>query len=314
MKMYGWVGLLLLVISEYGLIRKIEPFTTWFYCFAWWSYILLADNLLLKLRGRSLLTNRRRELWAMLPLSVCIWLLFEAYNLVLHNWSYSITPMPAWQRWIGYTLSFATVLPGVFITSDLVEAFWGRTERPAASEFEAGAPSIKSRFFAFSITAGLALSIAPVIWPRYFFAAVWIGPVLLLDPLLGKFGIRSLLSGGISRNDRRFWSLMLGGLLCGLMWEFWNFWAGSKWSYSIPFFDRWKIFEMPVLGFLGFPPFALECWILYHLLRAIPKHMGSQAARVAWWVCLGILSLIILRGIDHWTLNQVADTAAKQFF
>jgi len=96
MRLYGWAGLLLLVIAQYGLMRKVEPFYSWFYCFAWWSYILLADNLLLKVRGNSLLTGRRREIWSMLPLSVFIWLLFEAYNLTINNWSYIEVPKELW--------------------------------------------------------------------------------------------------------------------------------------------------------------------------------------------------------------------------
>jgi hypothetical protein len=103
---------------------------------------------------------------------------------------------------------------------------------------------------------------------------------------------------------------MLGGLLCGVVWEFWNYWAGAKWSYSIPFFNKWKIFEMPVLGFLGFLPFALECWVLYHLLRAIPRHMVSRTARIAWWICLGIVSLVLLRGMDQITVNRIAETVS----
>jgi hypothetical protein len=307
MKSYGWFGLLLLIVSEYCLIHKIEPFYTWFYCFAWWSYILLADNLLLKLRGRSLLIHRRRELLSMLPLSVFIWLLFEAYNFVIRNWSYNIAPMPLWQRWLGYALSFATVLPGIFLTSDLLETFWGRFHQPAASEFEilssTQAPG-PSRFF---FVAGLSLTIAPLVWPQYFFPAVWLGPIFLLDPVLEKAGIQSLSRSIYCGQRRRVWSLMLGGLCCGLMWEFWNFWAGSKWNYTVPYFGKWKVFEMPMLGFLGFMPFALECWILYHLLRAIPQHMDSRVARAAWWLCLGVVSIAILSGIDHHTMVRFAD-------
>jgi hypothetical protein len=307
MRIYGWFGLLLLIVSEYCLFRKIEPFPTWFYCFAWWSYILLADNLLWKLRGKSLLTGRRREFWGMLPLSVFIWLLFEAYNFILHNWSYAGVPAETWQRWTGYALSFATVLPGIFITSDLLELLFGRPSGPAASECE----SLSSRpcrgpspIF---IALGLALTLAPLIWPRYFFPAIWLGPIFLLDPLLEKVGMRSLSLSIFAKDRRRIWSLLLGGLLCGLFWEFWNFWADSKWIYTVPFFGKWKLFEMPVLGFFGFPPFALECWILYHLLRAIPRQMASSAARVAWWLCLGIVSLIVFRGIDSHTVVRFAE-------
>jgi hypothetical protein len=313
MRRYGWFGLLLLIVSEYCLFCKIEPFLTWFYCFAWWSYILIADSLLFKLRGRSLLTGRRREFWSMLPLSVFVWLLFEAYNFVIHNWAYNIAPQQIWQRWPGYALSFATVLPGIFITSDLLELLFGRSSRPAASEYEVLAPELRSRPSSLFVALGSAMTIAPLCWPRYFYPAIWLGPIFLLDPLLEKVGIQSLSLSIFSKDRRRVWSLMLGGLLCGMMWEFWNFWAGSKWIYSVPFFGKWEVFEMPVFGFLGFPPFALECWILYHLLRAIPQHMDSSTARLAWWLGLGIVSIVIFRGIDNYTVIRFAENVFRIF-
>lgn len=309
MKPYGWFGLLLFIFSQYCLIRRIEPFLTLFYIFAWWSYILLADNLLLKLRGRSLLNDRRRELWIMLPLSVFIWLIFETFNFVIRNWSYNVAPPQAWLRWPGYFVAFSTVLPGIFITSEIVEWLLGWAKRPSASECHMlqGEPETRpSRIF---IAIGLTLSILPLFLPKIFFPAVWIGPILLLDPLLEKVGIRSLSLEISSGNRSRLWSLMLGGLACGMIWEFWNFWAGSKWIYSVPYFGEWKIFEMPALGFLGFPPFALECWILYHLLRSIASRMDSMPARIAWWSGLAFVSIIIFRGLDTRTVMRFADLA-----
>ncbi len=248
----------------------------------------------------------------MLPISIFIWLLFEAYNFVINNWAYDALPIQIWQRWPGYALSFATVLPGIFITSELVELLFGTSSQFAASECEALSPPQFSCFSRWLMILGLILTIGPMIWPRYLFAAVWLGPIFLLDPLLGRFGIKSLSSSISSKDRARLWSLMLGGLLCGLMWEFWNYWAGSKWIYTVPFFGKWKLFEMPILGFLGFPPFALECWILYHLLKAIPRHIHSRAYsnaagiafRVAWWLGIGIVCLIIFRGIDNYTVIQ----------
>ena len=35
----------------------------------------------------------------------------------------------------------------------------------------------------------------------------------------------------------------------------------------MPYLGDVKVFEMPVLGYLGFPPFALECFAMYHWLR-----------------------------------------------
>jgi hypothetical protein len=54
-----------------------------------------------------------------------------------------------------------------------------------------------------------------------------------------------------------------------LLWEFWNYWATAGWRYTIP----WPLdfgahyFRMPILGMLGFPPFAMECYAMYHFLR-----------------------------------------------
>jgi len=306
MKAYGWFGLALLILAELCLLARIEPFYSWFYCFAWWSYILLADNLLLRLRGRSLLRGRQRELPSMLPLSVFIWLLFEGYNLVVRNWAYDGVPHQFWIRWMGYAMAFATVLPGIFITADLVEVLLGRRARLFASECEMLVGSSTSGPSLWLCLTGLLLCAAPLRWPRYFFPAVWLGPLFLLDPLLEKVGCRSLSLLIENGERRRIWSLMLGGLLCGALWEFWNFWAGTKWIYTVPFFGKWRIFEMPVLGLLGFPPFALECWILYHLLRTILRRPGTTAVRVALWAAIALLCIAMFHGIDTRTVMRFA--------
>ncbi len=307
MRLYGWLGLLLLAVSEYFLYRRVEPFYSWFYCFAWWSYILLADNLLLRLKGRSLFTGRRKELPAMLFLSVFIWLLFEAYNLVVRNWAYDGIVPQLWIRWCGYTLSFATVLPGIFITSDILEHWFFRgSPHASASEAEELREIPSSGASPLYILLGIALCAAPLLWPSYFFATIWLGPIFVFDPLLEKSGIRSLSLSIAAGSRRRVWSLLLGGLACGLLWEFWNFWAASKWVYTVPFLGRWKVFEMPVLGFLGFPPFALECWILYHLIQTSVRRARPAALQAALWILIGTACLLIFYGIDHQTVIRFA--------
>lgn len=311
MRAVGWAGIILFAIAEVGLLRKIEPFYSWFYCFAWWSYILIADNLLLKLGGKSLFTTRRRELASMLPLSVFIWLIFEAYNLALRNWGYSGVPQQMWIRWPGYALAFATVLPGIFVTADLIHCLFGRRGEPAASTCErlANPPSSSpSRVF---LLVGLGLCLTPLLWPRFFFPAVWIGPIFLFDPLLERLGVRSLSLSIASGNRTRVWSLLAGGFVCGGLWEFWNYWAGSKWVYSVPFFQNWKIFEMPLAGFLGFPPFALECWILYHLLRLVPLRLNSAPARAGFWMAICLFCVVVFRVMDAHTIIHFADAGME---
>jgi hypothetical protein len=71
-------------------------------------------------------------------------------------------------------------------------------------------------------------------------------------------------------------------LVCGVLWEFWNYWAIAKWTYTVPFFGNIKLFEMPVLGFLGFPPFAVECWAMYVFIRSflIPRPPSLESGEI----------------------------------
>jgi hypothetical protein len=87
-------------------------------------------------------------------------------------------------------------------------------------------------------------------------------------------------------SGRNLYLLLLSGLLCGILWECWNFWAGSKWLYTIPYLGFLKIFEMPILGFFGFPPFAVACYVMvntcFHLADRIRQPADSRTGALIW--------------------------------
>ena len=66
-------------------------------------------------------------------------------------------------------------------------------------------------------------------------------------------------------------SAALAALVCGLFWEMWNFFSLAQWKYSIPFVQRFEIFEMPLLGYAGYLPFGLECVVIADLLEGMAK-------------------------------------------
>jgi len=110
-------------------------------------------------------------------------------------------------------------------------------------------------------------------------AFVWLGFALLLEPFNFLMGNPSLLRS-MSRGDYRpLVVLGLSGLLCGYLWEFWNYWANTKWHYTVPILGHIKLFEMPVLGYLGFIPFAWELYAMVALVypRAIRIIEGENA-------------------------------------
>ena len=91
-------------------------------------------------------------------------------------------------------------------------------------------------------------------YARYLFGLVWTGYVMIFDPIVYSSKGDSLLKDLEEGRLSRILSLFMAGYICGFLWEFWNFWAASKWVYTAPFMKDVKIFEMPVAGFLGFGP------------------------------------------------------------
>jgi hypothetical protein len=256
----GWVGLAILASGEWLMLRGVEPVATYFTPLAWTAYLLLADAALEALTGRSPMRQKPRQFLRVVFLSIPLWLVFEAYNLRLGNWTYVGLPRNVVARWFGYGWSFATITPALLLTAELIAAlgcFSG-----------AGRPwRLSQRAENLLMVLGAVFLIAPVALPRragaYLFGFVWVGFALLLDPLLKRRGEASLL-GEIARGDyARLRSLLASGWICGWLWEFWNFWAAAKWQYIFPIFQHWKVFAMPAPGYLGFPPFAVETYVMY---------------------------------------------------
>jgi hypothetical protein len=57
----------------------------------------------------------------------------------------------------------------------------------------------------------------------------------------------------------------------------WNLWSFPKWIYHVPYVGFWKVFEMPVLGYLGYLPFAMELYLMAQL--ALPRQLEVPLPR-----------------------------------
>jgi hypothetical protein len=128
---------------------------------------------------------------------------------------------------------------------------------------------------------GLLMLVLPVLYPGYFFPMVWGSLIFLLEPICAKRGARSLLAEAETGQWTTFVRLLIAGLVCGGYWELCNFWSLEKWIYSVPFFSEGKLFEMPYLGFVGFPPFCVQCFVMInslYLLRG-SRHWDPDAPR-----------------------------------
>ena len=264
---YGWAGILTMLISEVAMLNRVEPFATWHTPIAWTGYILFIDGLVWKRRGSSWLRNAPAELLFMACASVPIWVIFEIYNkYFIRNWYYVGLPETMLFRYVGYLWAFTTILPAVFLTGDLVSSLRDRRAPAFRADPRPSEPLTVARRV--MIIAGAAMLILPIVYPSTYLAApVWLGFIFLLDPLNARAGAESIVGDWRAGHRGRLVNLMIGGLICGLVWECWNYWAKAKWIYNVPIFPEVKLFEMPVAGFGGFPPFALECFAMYVTVR-----------------------------------------------
>lgn len=255
-----FAGPAFIALSSALMLARVEPFATFFYQCAWYGLILTFDQLIRARQGRSLIRACGPGFLALLFWSAVTWYFFELLNLRLQNWYYVFVVDDAAWRFIGTAVAFATVFPGIFWIDHYLAL------RGVGSQARGRPLRLSAAGLYLLQAAGVACLVLPWCWPAFFFPLVWLALVLIVAPLNYRRGIDDLLRQLEAGEYGPLLRLLLAGLIAGLFWEFFNFWARAKWIYTVPFFDELKLFEMPLAGFLGFPPFAVECAVLYRFL------------------------------------------------
>jgi predicted flap endonuclease-1-like 5' DNA nuclease len=306
-------GVVVLIGATAGLWRGVEPFTTWYYQFAWYALLLAFDGVgaltgVTGRRGEFLLLGKPRHLLSLLAWSAVVWLFYELWNFRLQNWYYVNLPHGTWLRWASTVVAFATVLPAVFLSSALL-ARAGLARHARWRPLPLGERGLRRLQLAGAIMAVLVL-----VFPRYCYPLVWGATTLLVEPwVYRRAPARSLLHDLAEGRPGRLLRLLAGGILIGFVWEMLNIRARAKWIYTVPGFEELKLFEMPLPGFLGFPPFAVECFVLWQALvvlgLAVPRFglpRTTGTARRAAGVALAVAGcLAVLWGMDRATVSSL---------
>ena len=215
----------------------------------------------------------RRHL-ALAVVSVPLWWWFELVNSRVDNWEYvtlyDYGPVP---YAVLASVTFSTVAPALDAAWRLTTGLLG------ASTADRQASQGGTVYFLEAGAGALAVALVFII-PNVFFPLAWVGPFLVFDGLAGRGGRRSLVDDLLHRRWRLPAAVGLAGLLCGGLWEFWNFWATPRWTYHLAHFDYLDVFEMPALGYLGYIPFA---WGVYQLLRLnlLERYLGTDKTKNA---------------------------------
>jgi hypothetical protein len=261
---WGWAGLAagavawILAWTRFPWFAPLQPFT---FSPLWLAYIIVVNALTFRRTGQCLLADRPREFLCLFPVSAAFWWFFEYLNRFVQNWYYQGGEnLNAWHYAVYATLPFATVLPAVMSTTELLTTF---PRLGAGLERFLPLRVAHPRRAAVSalVLAGAGL-MGLGVWPNALFFLLWLAPLaatLALATLSGRAALLAPLSTG---NWRRLYLLGMAALICGFFWEMWNFYSLAKWRYDVPYIGAFKIFEMPLLGYAGYLPFGLECAVV----------------------------------------------------
>lgn len=267
---HGWVGVLL-VAGSWSLNWTLDgPRTHILFFPLWLGYALAVDGLVTIRRGSSIFTRSRRKFVLLFVLSAPAWWIFELFNSRTGNWQYVGSDLFSdFEYAVFATLAFSTVVPAVLESAEFVRSFSWTNRLPPGPRVPVSRPVMLGFF-----SAGWLLIFAITTLPTIFYPFVWGTMFCLIEPINVWIGRPSLFDALERRDWRPAVSLALGALLCGFFWEFWNMYSNPKWTYDTPGANFWHIFEMPLLGYIGYLPFGLELYAFGRLIRG--RHLGVQ--------------------------------------
>lgn|SRR6266540_236994 len=281
-------GVILTALSWVIAWSEAGVFTEYSFLPLWLGYILTINGISQTVYRTSLLSVMGWHFLVLFGASIPMWWFFESVNQLVQNWEYKLPhPISEMHYVLQASSNFATVIPAVLSTAYLVyQIFPNRS-------FHGPRWKVRTQYLQMAVAVGFLSFLGLRVFPHETFPLVWIAPILFLEPLAYVSGLPSMLRVLSEGNYRLPCSVMSGTLFTGIWWELWNYYSLPKWVYHIPYVGFWKVFEMPILGYLGYPFFgfvvftwgAIVLWVCFGQSLADifdatprPKHRSGEFA------------------------------------
>jgi len=141
-------------------------------------------------------------------------------------------------------------------------AAWLNTFRPFRDDYYADMAKVNIRSGT-SVAVLLVLSLVGltgiVFVPQFAYPLLWISPLMVFVLVQIVLKERCILDALTTGNWGFVFRFATAALICGIVWETWNYYSYAKWIYNVPWVYRFHVWEMPVVGFAGYLPFGVEC-------------------------------------------------------
>lgn len=261
---WGWLALAwtavwwVLAWNRFGWFAPLQRYTF----FPLWLGLIVTVNAMVETRTATCLMRRAPLKWLTLfVVSAGFWWVFEWLNRFARNWHYlAVDDLTPAAYAAHATLSFSTVLPAVAGVREWLGTFRGFESLAARGPAWRSLNRMTTGWLL--VATGMAALLLTGVQPQHFYPALWLAPLALawgLSIVREQPGTPAQISRGDWQTAAPW---MAAALICGFWWELWNWHSLAKWIYTVPYVDRWHIFEMPLLGYAGYLPFGLECLLV----------------------------------------------------
>lgn len=300
-----WVGLIMWAVPMVSYIFQMSTpklLVNWAVLPLFWGFTLMLDGWVYVRRcGHSIIADNPKAIIGIGVSAILGWMIFEYLNnFVADSWYYPKADLIPQDEFVVYAvIGSSGLIPPAVEWYALLRTFRGFTNRYT------NGPKITSPNWVTNgilIFAVLALFFTPF-FPNQLYAALWYSPLIILTITLEKCGIWTPFTAIKNGNWSFVLLLALSYLFQGFLFESWNYLSASHiagapdhcgvinqvvdvsfnpnyWVYSIPYLSVFHVFEMPILGYLGYLPFGVYCgvwWILFAYLLDIKtdfEHKG----------------------------------------
>lgn len=279
-----WIGCFLWAIGFFSFAAKLsEPkwLTNWAFLPICWGFILMLDGLVYRIDdGNSLINKNFKEFLGMAFSSIPGWLIYEYLNFFIeHNWYYPAAKLMDRKVYFLYAaLGSSAFIPMSFEWYQLLNKI-----KILNLKYKFGPKVVysKNTSILLIILGFVILFVTPFLSDHIFYG-IWIAPVLILSCVLRLLGEKTPFTPIKENGD---WSFLLifalTWLAQGFIIEAWNWFSGfpvdqermsynpAFWRYCIPFVKIFHIFEMPILGYMGYFLFSIHCWLWWTIISKI---------------------------------------------
>ena len=273
--LWFWIGLVLWLGPLISLCMKsAEPkwLLDWAVLPLFWGFTLVLDGwVYARNDGKSLVSTASRELIGIGVVSISGWLIFEYLNFFIRiNWYYPKATLVNHGEFLLYALLGSSgLMPMAFEWFTLLRTFrlWKYKYR-LGPKFQ-----VPNKVKIVLVVLSFIGLIVAVIAPDRLFYVLWLGPLIILTIVLEWLGLWTPFIPVRKGDWNALLLFALTYLIQGLLLECWNYLSGNYingtlqsynpayWAYSVPYVDFLHVFEMPILGYLGYIPFGVYCWI-----------------------------------------------------